>query len=593
MTTYQAPLADIRFILEHLAGLPEIARLPGCEDASPDLVAAIHDQAGKFAAGVLAPLNPLGDRQGCQLMDGRVIAPEGWHDAYQQFTAAGWPGLSLPLEHGGQGMPRIVSAPVAEMWAAANMAFAMLPQLNVAEAEVLMRAASDELKTTYLAKLVSGEWAGTMNLTEPQAGSDLSAIRARARPQDDGSYRLFGQKIFISYGDHELTENIVHLVLARLPDAPPGVKGISLFLVPKFLVNGDGSLGEKNDVRAIAIEHKLGIRGSPTCTMSYGDGGGATGYLVGAENRGLEVMFVMMNEARFGVGLQGIALGEVAYQKSLAYARERIQGRDPVSGRNGVAIIEHPDIRRMLLAMRARVMAPRMLAYVAAGWFDIARHHPEPTVRDLHRRYIDLLMPVVKAWSTELGNEVCDLAIQIHGGMGFVEETGIAQHRRDIRISTIYEGTTGIQANDLIVRKIQKEGGDTLQLLIAEMRSVAGQLRANAELAALGDSLADDLDTLEGTLGWLLAAARERQAEVLAGAVPFLHLLGTVCGSWQMGRAALVASTTLQGSSDYLCGIVLLARFYFAHMAPQAAALARIVSAGGATVVGSGEAIFG
>ena len=593
MTTYQAPLQDIRFILEHLAGLPELARLPGCEDVSPDLVTAIHEEAGKFAAGVLAPLNPLGDRQGCQLIDARVIAPEGWREAYRAFVAAGWPGLSLPVEHGGQGMPKCVSAPVAEMWASANMAFAMLPQLNVGEAEVLMHAASAELKATYLAKLVSGEWAGTMNLTEPQAGSDLSSIRTRAEPQDDGRYRLFGQKIFISYGEHELTENIVHLVLARLPDAPPGVKGISLFLVPKFLVNSDGSLGEKNDVRCISIEHKLGIRASPTCTMSYGDGGGAIATLVGAENRGLEVMFVMMNEARFGVGLQGIALGEVAYQKSLAYARERIQGRDAVSGRSGVSIIEHPDIRRMLLSMRARIMAPRMLAYVAAGWFDSARHHPEPSVRDLRRRYIDLLMPVVKAWSTELGNEVCDLAIQIHGGMGFVEETGIAQHRRDIRISTIYEGTTGIQANDLIVRKIQKEGGETLRLLIAEMRIVAAQLGANAELAGLGDSLADDLDTLESTLGWLLAASPEQQAEVLAGAVPFLHLLGNVCGSWQMGRAALVASTTQEGNSDYLCGIVHLARFYCAHMAPQAAALARIVTSGGAAVVASGETIFG
>ncbi|MBK8118803.1 MAG: acyl-CoA dehydrogenase [Sulfuritalea sp.] len=598
MSDYQAPLRDIRFILEELAGLGDIGRLPGCGEATPDLVSVIHEEAGKFASGVLAPLNPVGDRQGCRLEGERVIMAEGWREAYRQFVAAGWVGLSLPTEHGGQGMPKIVSTPVAEMWSSANMAFAMLPHLNVGEVEALALAASEEIKARYLSRLASGEWGGTMNLTEAQAGSDLSTIRTRAEaaPDGSGSYHLFGQKIFISYGEHDLTENIIHLVLARMPDAPPGIRGISLFLVPKFLVEADGSLAARNDVRCIALEHKLGIHGSPTCTMSYGDNGGAVGYLVGKPNRGLETMFVMMNDARFGVGLQGIALGEVAYQKALSFARERVQGRDAVSGRDGVAIISHPDVRRMLLTMRAKVMAPRMLAYVASGWFDSMRHHPDAAVAERYRRYVDLLMPVVKAWSTELGNEVAGMAIQIHGGMGFVEETGIAQHFRDARVITIYEGTTGIQANDLVGRKILREGGESLRLLIAEMRGVAGELASRDQLAVLGPALVRDLDTLEQTLEWILANGRERQAEVLAGAVPFLHLLGTVCGSWQMARAGLAAHARLDaddGDTEYLEGIVDLVHFYFGHLAPMASGLTSIVMEGGASVVKPGEAIFG
>lgn len=593
MNTYQAPLRDIRFILEQLADVAGISHLPGCDNAAPDVVAAILEEAGKFAAGVLAPLNPVGDAQGCRFGHGEVATADGWRDAYRQFAAAGWVGLALPAAYGGQGMPKIVSTPVYEMWSSANMAFAMLPTLNIGATEALSIAGSDELKAIYLPKLVSGEWGGTMNLTEPQAGSDLSTLRCSAQPQQDGSYRLFGQKIFISYGEHDLTENIVHLVLARLPDAPPGVKGISLFVVPKFLVNADGTLGARNDVRCISIEEKLGIHGSPTCTMNYGDNGGAIGYLVGAAHRGLETMFVMMNEARFGVGLQGVALGEVAYQKALAYARERVQGRDAVSG---APIICHPDVRRMLLTMRAKVMAPRMLAYVAGGWFDVARHHPDAVVAERHRRLIDLLMPVVKAWSTEIGNEVTDMAIQIFGGMGFVEETGIAQHKRDLRISTIYEGTNGIQANDLIGRKILREGGETLRMLLEEMRNVATRLSRAGDLAPLGEALAADIATLERTLDWILGHGKTNFSEVLAGAVPFLQLLGTVCGSWQMGRAALVARAGIAascGDMAYLQGIVDLVRFYFGHLAPQAASLARVVMHGGVPVVAATEAVFG
>ena len=595
MYDYQPPLRDMQFILAELAGLDDISGLPGCEEASADLIGAVLEEAGRFAAGVLAPLNRVGDAQGCRLLeDGRVATPEGWQQAYAQFCAAGWLGLSLPVEFGGQGLPKLVSTPVMEMWNAANMAFTMLPILNQGQAEALRIAASAEQKRTWLPRVVSGEWGSTMNLTEPQAGSDLAATRTRAEPQADGSYKLFGQKIFISYGEHELTPNIVHLVLARLPDAPAGVKGLSLFIVPKFLVEADGSLGARNDVRCISIEHKMGIHGSPTCTLSFGDGGGATGWLVGEPNRGLEVMFVMMNEARFGVGVQGVALAERAYQMALGYARERVQGRDAVSGASGQPILCHPDVKRMLLSMRARVMAMRALLYTAAGWFDIAHHHPDAAVADKHRRYVDLLMPVAKGWCTEVGNDVCDEAIQVFGGMGFVEETGVAQHFRDARIITIYEGTTGIQANDLVGRKILREGGATLRELIVELRANAAALAA-AGLAELGDGLGEAIDALEAATDWILANGRDQLGEVLAGAVPFLHLLGTVCGGWQLGRAALAAHARLQageGDPVFLGSIVELARFYMATVGPQATAHAATVREAGGVLTRFDEAAF-
>ncbi len=595
MYDYQPPLRDMQFILDELAGLDRIGTLPGCEDATPDLIAAILEEAGRFAAGVLAPINRAGDEQGCRLLDdGRVSTPDGWQQAYDQFRAAGWLGLSLPTEFGGQGMPKLVSTPVMEMWNAANMAFTMLPILNQGQAEALLIAASAEQKRTWLPRVVSGEWGSTMNLTEPQAGSDLAATRARAEPQADGSYKLFGQKIFISYGEHELTPNIVHLVLARLPDAPAGVKGLSLFIVPKYLVEADGSLGARNDVRCIAIEHKMGIHGSPTCTLSFGDAGGATGYLVGAPNRGLEIMFIMMNEARFGVGVQGLGLAERAWQMALGYARERVQGRDAVSGEAGKPIIHHPDVKRMLLSMRARVMAMRALLYTAAGWFDVAHLHPDRALADKHGRYLDLLMPVAKGWCTEVGNDVCDDAIQVFGGMGFVEETGVAQHYRDARIITIYEGTTGIQANDLVGRKILREGGATLKELIVDLRASAAAL-SGAGLGEIGDGLGDAIDALESATDWMLANGREQLADVLAGAVPFLHLLGTVCGGWQLGRAALVAQVKQRagdGDAVYLAGIVDLARFYVATIGPQAAAHAATVREAGAALTRFNEAAF-
>ena len=582
---YAAPLTDIRFLLNEVAGFPEIADMPGCEEATPDLVDAVLTEADRFAAGVLAPLNRIGDRAGCHLEDGKVVTPPGWADAYKRFADSGWVGLGLPSDYGGQGLPKCVATPVWEMWFAANTAFTMLPQLNTGEAEAILLAASDELKATYLEKLVTGEWGGTMNLTEPQAGSDLAAIRTRAEPRADGSYRISGQKIFISYGDHDLTSNIVHLVLARLPDAPPGVKGISMFLVPKYRVNPDGSLGAKNDVRCISLEHKLGIHGSPTCAMSFGDEGGAHGWIVGQPNRGLEYMFIMMNEARFGVGVQGIGIGERAYQQALAFAKERVQGRNAVTGAVGQPIINHPDVKRMLLTMRARIMAARALAYTAAGWFDVARHSRNKSAADKAKRYVDLLMPVVKGWSTELCQQICYDAIQVHGGMGYVEETGIAQHYRDARIITIYEGTTGIQANDLIGRKILRENGVTLRELIVEMRGVAAELEAAGDLASLAGRFSEDIAALEEALNWCLANGRDKLDAVLAGAVPFLHLLGTVCGSWQMARVALRAVQVQEANrygKDYLRGLVELARFYFHALAVQTPALK-------ASIVGAGE----
>ncbi len=583
MIDYSAPLRDMQFILEELAGQEQIAELPGCEDASADLVNAVLEEAGKFASGVLAPLNQVGDLQGCRLEGERVITPDGWQDAYDQFREAGWIGLSLPPEFGGQGLPKLVSTPVWEMWFSTNMAFAMLPQLNVGQAEALMIAASEEQKATWLHKVVSGEWAATMNLTEPQAGSDLGATRMRAEPAEDGSYRLSGQKIYISYGEHELTPNIVHLVLARLPDAPEGVKGLSLFLVPKYLLDDDGNPAEKNDIRCISIEHKMGIHGSPTCTLSYGDSGGATGYLVGEAHQGLRTMFIMMNDARFNVGVQGVALGERAYQAALDYARERVQGRDIVTGETGQPILVHPDVKRMLVSMRARLMAMRGLLYTAGGWFDIARHHPETEVADKHRRYVDLLMPVAKGWCTEVGNDLCDETIQVFGGMGFVEETGVAQLFRDARIITIYEGTTGIQANDLLGRKILRENGATLRELIADFRKTATQLSGHERLGDLAASLDDQATLLDETTDWLLEH-RDATADLYAGAVPLLHLLGIACGAWQMARLALAAQAKLEtsdGDADYLDGLVSLARFYMATQAPQAQAHVHAVRHGG------------
>ncbi|NMG00280.1 acyl-CoA dehydrogenase [Aromatoleum toluolicum] len=585
MSQYVAPTQTMRFIIEDLVGLDDIARLPGFEEATPDLAAAILDEAAKFAGDVIAPLNRVGDTQGCSVADGVVRTPDGWREAYRAFCEGGWSTIGAPAEFGGQNMPKLLATAVTEMVQSSNLAFSLLPVLTDGASAALLTAGSAELKQKYLPKMISGEWSGTMNLTEPQAGSDIAAIRTRAEPANDGSYRIVGQKIFITYGEHELADNIIHLVLARLPDAPPGVKGISLFVVPKFLVNDDGSLGERNDVRCVSLEHKLGIHGSPTCVMAFGDHGGATGYLVGLPNRGLEYMFIMMNEARFGVGMQGIAIAERAYQQAQAYADERVQGRDAVTGADNVPISLHPDVRRMLLLMQTRTQAARMLAYWVAGQFDVAHAHPDAVTRERARQVVDVLIPIVKGWSTEVGNDSTHLGVQIHGGMGFIEETGAAQHLRDARILTIYEGTTGIQANDLLMRKILRDGGERLMLLLAGIHEDLDRLKLveDRTIAAFVPRLAACISGFENAAWKLIDRARTDLAAGLWVAVPFLTLAGVACGAWMWAKAALAAHRKLaQGEGDdaFHRAQIAQAAFYMAHVATQAEGLAATVVEG-------------
>ncbi|MBI5861169.1 MAG: acyl-CoA dehydrogenase C-terminal domain-containing protein [Rhodocyclales bacterium] len=596
MSTYSAPLKDMQFVLNELAELDQVAKLPGCEEVTPDLVEAILDEANKFASGVLAPLNRAGDEIGAQWADKAVTMPKGFKEAYLQFVENGWPALSCEPEHGGQGLPKTISVAVQEMWKAANMAFSLCPMLTMGAVEALELVGTDEQKATYLPKMISGEWTGTMNLTEPQAGSDLAAVRTRAVPQEDGTYRVFGQKIFITYGDHDMAENTIHLVLARTPDAPEGVKGISLFVVPKFLVNADGSLGERNDAWCVSIEHKLGIHASPTCVLAFGDSGGAVGTLVGKENEGLKYMFVMMNAARFAVGLEGLAIAERAYQKAVVYARDRVQGRAIEGSSGSVAIIRHPDVRRMLMLMRTQVEAMRALAYVVAAATDMALRHPDAAERARQQAFVDLMIPVVKGWLTETGNDVATLGIQVHGGMGYIEETGAAQFFRDARITTIYEGTTGIQAMDLIGRKIAREGGTTLKMVIARMKQTQGELanHANPDLAAIAAELEQGIAALARAADYIVATYGKDVRAVAAGAVPFLLLMGIVSGGWMMARAARVAhdkASAGDGDPFYPAKIV-SARFYAEHVLTAAAGLAKEVVQGGASALALDEAMF-
>ncbi len=595
MSTYSAPLKDMQFVIRELVGLDDIAALPGCGEVSADLVDAVLAEAAKFAQEVLDPLNRSGDKQGARLMDGRVIAPDGFAGAYRQFAEAGWNGLSGQTQFGGQGLPHIVAMPVQEMWNSANMAFCLCPMLTSGVLEVLHSYGTAEQQQTYMTKLTSGEWAGTMNLTEPQAGSDLSAVRTRAVPEGD-HYRIHGTKIFITWGEHDMAQNIVHLVLARTPDAPEGVKGISLFIVPKFLVNGDGSLGARNDVKCVSIEHKLGIHASPTCVLAYGDQKGAVGYLVGEENRGLEYMFTMMNHARLGVGMEGVALAERAYQHALEYAKTRVQGRE-IGQRSGdrVTIIHHPDVRRMLMSMKAQTEAMRALAYFAAAALDQAKHHPDDKQRRRQQALLDLLTPIVKGWCTEQSVEIATTGIQVHGGMGFVEETGAAQFLRDARITTIYEGTTGIQANDLIGRKVAFEQGATAKAVIAAMRAVDGELAKHAELAAIRAPLAAGIDAVEAATNWLVATYPKDAKAASASAVPYLKLFGIVAGGWQMARAALIAQSRLDakaGDADFYRAKVVTARFYADHILTQAGALNHAVVHGADSVLALDAAQF-
>ncbi|MEZ2353088.1 acyl-CoA dehydrogenase [Caballeronia sp. RCC_10] len=546
--SYTPPVKDMMFVIENLADIARVSQLPGLADSNLDTAGAILDEGAKLAAQVIAPLNALGDQRPSTWHDGHVKATPGFGDAYRQYAEGGWQGISHPTEFGGQGLAKLIASPCIEMLNAANLSFALCPLLTDGAIEALLIAGSDELKARYLPKLIEGTWTGTMNLTEPQAGSDLSLVRSRAERQDDETYRISGTKIFITWGEHDMAENIVHLVLARTPDAPEGVKGISLFVVPKFLVNDDGSLGARNDVQCVSIEHKLGIKASPTAVLQYGDNGGAIGYLVGEENRGLEYMFIMMNAARFGVGLQGVALSDAAYQKATAYARERVQGR-PVdgSGAGAVAIIDHPDVRRMLGTMRAMTEGARALAYVAAAHADIANHDNDAATRARHLAIHEYLVPIVKGWSTEMAIDVTSLGVQVHGGMGFIEETGAAQFYRDARILSIYEGTTAIQANDLVGRKTMRDGGAAAQALLAEIDATLASLKtidagnAARVFDAMHCRLADGRDALANVVTYVLEAGKRDSRAVFGGGVLYVKLAGIVLSGWQMARALIVA----------------------------------------------------
>ena len=586
MSTYHAPLQEMQFVLNDLAGLAQVASLPGFEEATADTVTAILEEAAKFASNVLDPLNVPGDREGAtRLADGSVKTASGFKEAYRQFIENGWNGLTKNPEYGGQGLPQLVATPVEEMWHSANMAFDLCPLLTQGAIEALELCATPEQKATFLPKMVDGTWTGTMNLTEPQAGSDLAAVRTRAVPQGDGTYKLYGQKIFITYGDHDYTDNIIHMVLARTPDAPAGVKGISLFIVPKYLINPDGSLGARNDVQCVSLEHKLGIHASPTAVLAYGDKGGAVGYLIGEENRGLEYMFIMMNLARFSVGVEGVGISERAYQRAVAYARDRVQGKPVGLDTAAGTIIEHPDIRRMLMTMRAYTEAMRAVAFVTAAAMDNARRHPDPDIRKRHQAFVDLMIPIVKGWSTETAQEVTYLGVQVHGGMGFIEETGAAQHYRDARIITIYEGTTGIQANDLIGRKTARDGGATARAVADDIDRVAARLASHrdASLRAIGLRLAAATAALQSAIDWVIPTYGSNVRIAHAAAVPYLKLWGLVCGGWQLGRGALVAAERLvsgDGDTEFLRAKVATARFYAEALLPQAEALAQSITGG-------------
>ena len=594
MTQYTAPLRDMNFVLNELAGLAHVAKLPGFEDAGPETVEAILDEAAKFASQVLAPINAEGDAVGCIWKDGEVTTPPGFKQAYAQFVAGGWNGLNSPQHFGGQGLPKLVASPVSEIVMSANLGFSLCPVLTSGAIEALLLSGSDSQKERYLHRLIQGSWSGTMNLTEPQAGSDLGLVRARAVPEGD-QYRLYGQKIFITHGEHDMAENILHLVLARLPDAPEGVRGISLFLVPKFLVNDDGSLGARNDVRCVSIEHKLGIHASPTAVLAYGDSEGAIAYLIGQPNRGLEYMFIMMNEARFMVGLQGVGIAERAYQQALTYAQERVQGKDLSDPRgSSVTIIHHPDVRRMLMTMKAVTEASRAVAYQIAAALDHAHAAVDEHQRAEASAFVEFMIPIHKGWATESAIEVANLAIQVHGGVGFIEETGVAQHLRDARILTIYEGTTGIQANDLVGRKTARDGGASAKALAKQMNATLAAEKGN-DVSTLRAQLSEAIEAFEQCVDWIVRTYPTDIKAVHAGAVPFLKLSALVCGGWQMFRAAAVAQRKLaarEGDPEFLRAKLGTARFYGDHLLSQVSGLRHAVLHGAPGVMALTEQQF-
>ena len=568
---YIAPVKDMLFNIKHLAGIDQIAQLPGMEDAGFDTAQAVLEEAARFSEEVLSPLNWVGDQQPTHWKDGTVTATAGFKEAFKQYTDAGWQGLQHPAEFGGQGLPKTIGSVVGEMQNSANMSFALLPLLTDGAIEALLTAGSDDLKATFLEKLVSGQWAGTMNLTEPQAGSELAAVRTRAEPTGDGCYKIYGTKIFITWGEQDITENIIHLVLARVTGAPEGVKGISLFVVPKFLVRPDGSLGDRNDVQCVSIEHKLGIKASPTCVLQFGDQGGAAGYLVGQENRGLEYMFIMMNAARYGVGVQGIAMAQMAYQKAVDFARERIQSR-PVDGSlpGAGAIIHHPDVRRMLMTMRAYTEGCRALSSVAAAAYDVAHHHPDAQTRQENQAFYEFMVPLVKGFSTEMSIEVTSLGVQVHGGMGYIEETGCAQYYRDARILTIYEGTTAIQSNDLVGRKTVRDGGQGARTLAARIQEAESELFASGseDGIVMASRLEAARQAFLEVVQFVVDNFKTQPNQVFGGSVPYLMLTGNLMAGWQMGRALLAAQAAIAQNDDavFMRAKIVTARFYADHV---------------------------
>ena len=587
--SYKAPVKDMLFNIAHLAKIDQIAQLPGMEDAGLETAQAVLEEAAKFAEGVLAPLNWEGDKNPTTWKDGVVTATPGFKEAFKQFTEAGWQGLQHPVDFGGQGLPKTIGSVVGEMVNSANLSFALCPLLTDGAIEALLTAGSDELNAIYLEKLVSGEWSGTMNLTEPQAGSDLAAVRTKAEPQPDGTYKIAGTKIYITWGEHDMADNIIHLVLARVVGAPEGVKGISLFVVPKFMVGKDGALGARNDVQCVSIEHKMGIKASPTCVLQFGDHGGAVGYLVGQENRGLEYMFIMMYAARYGVGVQGIAIADRAYQKAAEFAKERVQSR-PVDGSLPAAgpIIHHPDVKRMLMTMRAYTEGCRALASVAAAAYDAAHHHPDAETRKQNQTFYEFMVPLIKGYSTEMSLEVTSLGVQVHGGMGFIEETGCAQYYRDAKILTIYEGTTAIQANDLVGRKTSRDGGQTAKALAVQVQATEAALTATgtADAVAMAKRLAAARLAFVDVVDFVAGNTKAKPNDVFAGSVPYLMLSGNLMAGWQMARALLVAQEQVAKGVDvaFMQAKITTARFYADHILTKVPGLRDSIVDGAAAV---------
>lgn len=592
---YNAPVKDMMFVLKELAGLEQVAQLPNCQEASEETVQAVLTENAKFNREVIAPLNWTGDSEAATFSNGVVTTANGFKEAFRQFTEAGWQGLQHPEEFGGMGLPKVVATPCMEMVNASSLSFALCPLLTDGAIEALLVAGSQEQKELYIPRMISGQWTGTMNLTEPQAGSDLALVRSKAVLQGDGTYRIRGQKIYITYGEHDMAENIIHLVLARTPDAPEGVTGLSLFIVPKFLVNKDGSLGKRNDVFCSSIEHKLGIKASPTAVLLYGDGkgevggGGAIGYLIGQENKGLQYMFVMMNAARFQVGIQGIGLAERAYQHAVRYAKDRVQSR-PVDGSacQAVPIINHPDVKRMLMSMRSQVQAARAMACMAAAAYDVSHNHPDEEVRRQNQAVHEFLVPLVKGWSTEMSIEVASTGIQVHGGMGFIEETGAAQYYRDAKILTIYEGTTAIQANDLVGRKTARDGGEVVNALCTEMEDTIQQLNdiASSHSIAVGKRLVNARDAFLKVVDFICKHMKSDPNAVFAGSVPYLKLAGITVAGWQMARALVVADAKIKmGETDsFYSEKIITSRFFADHILSTVPSLAESILEGAAGV---------